>query len=124
MGYVLGTGNNFTLVKAVEYVPGEFDMVTFNFDDGVTSLTTTADHVHFVVSDGSWTSVEAGSVTPGSWMQRLSAVASSKVASVARHTSIGKYYISTSSCTAFANDVLTSTTCREPVVTRQTTIEV
>lgn len=104
----------YTTVTQVDYIPGNFSFVALTLNDANRSMLTTTDWHGMPVKTnlGSTMIKEAAKVVEADVLSvRDFGLAS--VVGIRRFTQAGKYSISTESCTMYANNVLTTTTCMD-----------
>jgi len=99
----------FTAVTDVGYIEKDVEMLTLTLASGA-SLTATSSHTHFVAEEGRRVRTRGSELEVGMVMFTRDG-ANSTIVAIATSASPGKWSVATEPCNAYANGVLTATSC-------------
>jgi len=100
----------FTEVTDVGYIEKDVEMLTLSLASGV-SLTATENHAHIIAEGGRRLRKQASELEVGMVMASTRDGTNGTIIAIAKSVSPGKWSVATESCSAYANGVLTATSC-------------
>lgn len=100
----------FTEVTDIGYIEKDVEMLTLTLASGV-SLTATENHEHFIAEGGRCDRKQGSELKVGMVMARTRNGVNGTIIAIAKSVSPGKWSLGTEPCSAYANGVLTATSC-------------
>lgn len=100
----------FTEVTDIGYIEKDTEMLTLTLASGV-SLTVTENHVHFIAEGGRRIRKQGSELQVGMVLASTRNGANGTIQAISKSVSHGKWSLATKPCTAYANGVLTATSC-------------
>lgn len=100
----------FTEVTDIGYIEKDAEMLTLELASGST-LTATENHEHFISEAGRRVRRQGADLRVGMVLASTRSGANGTIVAIAKSASPGKWSLATKSCAAFANGILTATSC-------------
>lgn len=102
--------SGFTEVTDIGYVERDTEMLTFELASGST-LTATENHEHFISEAGRRVRRPGADLKVGMVLASTRSGANGTIVAITKSASPGKWSLATKACAAFANGILTATSC-------------